>query len=87
MRKSKVNIMAETERENIKEKANLVLRSDITMQFIFKIVIPVGIFILNFGLFLITVLDPSILRIVSISIFFILSIAFIINIKSYGGSH
>lgn len=85
MRRERTAIIADEERERVRQKADFLLKSDISMQFIFKLIIPISIFILNFGLFLITILNPSILRIVAIGIFFVLSIVFIINIKSYGG--
>jgi len=85
IKRGKTAIAVEEERDRIRQKADFVLKSDISMQFIFKLIIPISMFMLNFALFLITILNPSILRIVAISIFFMLSIVFIINIKSYGG--
>ena len=67
-------------------KAQTLMKADLTMQFLFKIIIPSGIMLLNFSLFLITVLNPSVLQIVAVSIFFLLSIAFVYAIRGKNGS-
>ena len=76
--------IAEDEREMAKRKAMIIFKIDVFMQIAFKIILPALIFILNFSLFLITTLNPSVLKIIAVAIFFILSIAFIISIKPLG---
>lgn len=76
--------IANEEREKTQKKAEFLFKADIVMQFIFKIIMPTLIFLLDFTMFLITILNPDILKVVGASIFFILSIAFIIAIKTTG---